>query len=111
VKPPRHLRPSTRRWWSNVVDGWELDEHHIKLLTLAAESWDRAQQAREALAEHGLIFVDRFAQPHARPEVAVERDSKISYARLLRELGLDVTEPGENRPPTIPGQASRRGAR
>jgi hypothetical protein len=29
-------------------------EHHERLLTLAAESYDRAAQAREALAEQGL---------------------------------------------------------
>jgi P27 family predicted phage terminase small subunit len=111
VKPPKHLRAATRRWWANVVEGWDLDEHHVRLLTAAGEAWDRAQQAREALAEHGVVFVDRFGQPHARPEVAMERDSRIAFARLLRELALDVEEPGDGRPPTIQGQASRRGGR
>lgn len=110
-RPPKHLRAPTRRWWLSVVEGWDLDEHHIRLLTLAAEAWDRAQQAREALAEHGLTFVDRHGAPRPRPEFSIERDSRVGFARLLRELALDIAEPGDSRPPTIHGRAAgRRGA-
>jgi len=92
-----------------VVDDFELEPHHVRLLTLAAESWDRCTQAREALAEHGLTYTDRFDQPRARPEVAVERDSRIAFARLVRELALDVDEPAEgSRPPGIRGHAALR---
>jgi P27 family predicted phage terminase small subunit len=102
LKAPKHLRLATRRWWKSVVADFELEAHHVRLLTLAAEAWDRGQQAREALAEHGLTFSDRFGQPHARPEVAIERDSRISFARLLRELALEVEPPGEpGRPPGL----------
>ena len=104
-KAPAHLRPPTRRWWESVVEEYELEPHHIRLLTLAAEAWDRTQQAREAIAESGLVYLDRFDQPRARPEVAIERDSRVAFARLLRELGLDLAGPDESpRPPTIGGK-------
>jgi phage terminase small subunit len=86
-----------------VVDRFELEEHHLKLLRLACEAWDRCQQAREALAEGGLTYLDRFEQPHARPEIAIERDNRIAFARLLREMALDVEPPAESRPPRRPG--------
>jgi phage terminase small subunit len=105
---PKHLKPPTADWWRRVMTDWTLEEHHVRLLTLAAESWDRGQQAREALATNGLTFLDRFQQPHARPEIAIERDSRIAFARLVRELGLDVEEPNSAGPPTIKGNASRR---
>ena len=89
-RAPAHLRDSTRCWWRAVVADYVLEGHHLKLLTLAGESWDRCSQAREALASGGLIFEDRFGQPHARPEVAIERDSRLAFARLMRELDLDV---------------------
>lgn len=95
--PPKHLRPSTRKWFEHVVESYELEQHHIRLLTLAAELWDRAEQAREALAEHGLVFTDRFGCPRSRPEIAVERDCRIAFARLIRELDLDVSAPSEIR--------------
>jgi hypothetical protein len=88
------LRPETAAWWGYVRSNWTLDEHHERLLTLAAESYDRASQARKALAEYGLTYEDkRFGAPRTRPEVAVERDSRIAFARLLRDLNLDEEPP------------------
>jgi len=97
--PPAHLRPKTRAWWAEVHHSFALEAHHVRLLTLAAEAFDRAEQAREILAKTGLTFTDRFGQPHARPEVAIERDSRTAFARLLRELDLDSEPQPEFRPP------------
>ena len=101
-----HLKPETWRWWQDVVDEWDLDEHHIRLLTLAAEAWDRCVEAREILAREGLTYLDRFDQPKPRPEVGIERDSRLAFARLLRELDLDAEPPKESssRPPGIQGE-------
>lgn len=99
---PKHLKAATRRWWDAVVADFELQPHHLRLLRLACEAWDTGQAAREALAEHGLTYTDRFGAPRARPEVAIERDSRISFARLTRELGLDAGTPSEPpRPPAL----------
>ena len=102
MKPPAHLSAGTRLWFAQVCSDYDLEPHHLKLLTLAAESWDRGCEAREALAKHGLTFNDRWGQPHGRPEIAVERDSRIAFARLCRELDLDEnTTPTPARPPAL----------
>jgi phage terminase small subunit len=102
IKAPEHLAPATRRWWAAVHAEYALEEHHSRLLTLAAEAWDLTVQTREALAEHGVVFVDRLGTPRARPEVAIERDARLAFARLLRELDLDVDPPAErSRPPAL----------
>ena len=44
-RAPQHLSRATGAWWHEVVREYELDEHHIRLLTLAAEAWDRGQQS------------------------------------------------------------------
>ena len=98
-RAPGHLKPKTKKWWSSVVRDWHLEPHHIRLLTLAAESWDRCQDARELIADEGLTIMDRFNQTRAHPAVAIERDSRLAFARLLRELQLDIEEPEEARPP------------
>jgi|SRR5712692_12122009 len=99
---PKHLKWATQRWWLHVVNTWELEEHHRRLATLAGEAWDRGRQAREVLAEEGLTYEDRYGAPHPRPEVAIEKDSSIRYARLIRELDLDVEPPREAaRPPSL----------
>jgi phage terminase small subunit len=102
ARPPRHLRPATRRWWALAAAEWDFEEHHLRVLTLAGEHWDRAAAAREALTKHGLTFEDRFGAPKPRPEVAIARDSTIVFARLLRELRLDV-EPDDPRVPGLNG--------
>lgn len=96
-KPPEYLRPATRKWWSSVLEDYELAEHHVRLLTAAGEAWDRREQAREAIRKHGLTFLDRFDSPRPRPEIGIERDSRLAFARLLRELDLDVDAPAQER--------------
>ena len=86
---------------------YALEEHDVKLLTLACECWDRGVQARQALQLNGLTFNDRLGQPKPRPEIAVERDSRMGFARLLRELSLSVAEPTESR--RLPSLRSNRG--
>src|SRR5215208_5043502 len=88
-RAPGHLGQATRKWWRSVVAEYDLDPHHERLLTLAAEAYDRAQEARETVAAEGAYFEDRFGQPKAHPAIAVERDARIGFARLLRELDLD----------------------
>jgi P27 family predicted phage terminase small subunit len=100
-KPPKHLRAATSQWWTEVVGEYDLDSHHVRLLTKACEAFDRSEQAREALLKHGLTFEDRFGSPHARPECAIERDSRLAFARLVREIGLDVSPPSESRPTAL----------
>jgi hypothetical protein len=102
---PKYLAAATRKWFDSVLEEYVLEPHHVRLLTLAAEAWDRCQQARAALAK-GLTFKDVNGHPRARPEVAIERDSRIAFARLIRELALDVEPPADDsRPPTIAGNA------
>jgi phage terminase small subunit len=106
-KPPRHLKAATRRWWASVVEDFVLEEHHLRLLTLAGEAWDRCAQARAILNREGLTYTDRFNNVKARPEVAIERDSRLAFAKLLRELALDVAAPEDSRPPVIGGGKGR----
>jgi hypothetical protein len=100
--PPNHLSPDTGRWWSTVMTEYALEPHHIRLLTLAAEAFDSAADAREVLQREGKVYIDRFDQPKPRPEVAIQRDSAIGFARMLRELDLDVAGPTDRaRPPAL----------
>ena len=98
---PTHLQPDTQLWWISVRDGWDLEPHHLKILTLAGEAWDRAIQARETIAAEGAYYRDRFGAPHAHPAVKVENDCRIAFSRLIREMDLDVDRPDDSRPPML----------
>ena len=99
MKAPSHLAPETRKWFTEVVTTYLLEPHHLRLLQLAAEAWDRCQQARMAIGREGLVLV---SSGRAHPAVAIERDSRLAFARLIRELDLDAEPPASwSRPPAL----------
>ena len=102
-KPPDYLNTSTKEWFKQIASDFVLEPHHLKLLEMAGQAWDEFDIARAAVAEHGQTFVDRYGQPRERPEVGIARQARTSFARLVRELALDV-EPPESRPPRLGGQ-------
>lgn len=102
------LEPETVVWIRDILRNWELEEHHIRLLTLMGRHWDRAQNARRIIEKDKATYSDRFGCPKVRPEVLIEKDSSICFARLLRELALDVEPPKETlRPAAFVGKGKR----
>jgi len=101
IKSANTLRPDTLEWLNGVLEDYVLEPHAIRLLTLAAQAWDRCQEARAQLHLEGLTIESRQGmKPH--PMLAVERDSANRFAALIKQLELDVDEPkrGPGRPPT-----------
>lgn len=110
TKPPKHLSPEVAAWWRDVTADYDLAPHHLRLLQSACEAWDTMQAARRALADHGaLTFTDNNGNIKAHPAVAMQRDARVAFARLVRELDLDVAgTPSEApRPPAL--ASNRRG--
>jgi len=103
---PAHLTEPTAAWWLQVQDDYSLEPHHVRLLSLACEAYDRTQQARELLDRDGPVMVtDGGLKTH--PAVAIERDARLAFARLLRELDLDSEPAAASRPPAL--RSNRRG--
>jgi phage terminase small subunit len=91
IEPPDHLQPSTREWWAGIAPG--LEPHQLRILTAAGEAWDRKEQARQAVAELGMSYTDGKGMVRARPECAIERDSRAAFMRGLQQLKLDIEPP------------------
>lgn len=102
LEPPAHLAPETAAWWNAVLGDYDLEAHHLRLLRLACEAWDRCQQAREILDRDGLTVPTGEGGLKAHPAIGIERDARTAFARLLRELDLDADQPPERaRPPAL----------
>lgn len=101
-----HLEPATRLWVEAVRHEYDLDQHHDRLLILAAQAFDRAEQARYILDHDGIMIPTGAGGKKAHPAVAIARDARIASAFLLRELTLDMTGADVARPPPL---ASNRG--
>ena len=90
LKKIEHLQKDTQKWVKQICKDYELESHHEKLLILAAESWEKAQSARETLLECGDYFENRHGEIRPHPGIKTQNDSMIRFARLMRELGLDM---------------------
>ena len=97
--PPNHLSAETKSWWLSIVEDFELEVHHMRLLRGCCEAWDRAETARRAVKLAGMFYKDRFGAPKIHPGVDAERKGRDQFRLLLRELGLDVEPPAESRMP------------
>src|SRR5262245_15605380 len=108
MRAPPHLAAETRKWFTSVAATYDLEPHHLRLLQLAGEAWDRCQQAREAIAKEGLTVP---SGTRADPAISIDRDSRLAFARLIRELDRDAEPPSAWRagPPAL--HSNRRTAR
>jgi P27 family predicted phage terminase small subunit len=87
-RPPKHLSAPARRLWRETVEGYELERHHLELLERACRALDNAIDAEEILRRDGLVVDGRYG-PRAHPAVAIARDARVAFARLLREIDLE----------------------
>lgn len=101
-RAPTHLQKSGKKFWKSVLSDYALeDAHHLKLLESACACLDRVDQAQAEIEAEGAYFKDRWGMPKEHPAHKTERDNKILFSRLVRELCLDVEAPKESRPPGI----------
>ncbi len=107
VRAPQHLSRPSKALYRRLAADYALDAepHALEVLRLGLEALDRADEARQALAQHGVTFTDRFGSPRARPEVTIERDSRLAAVRCFRELALDG-DVGDARMPRTNGARS-----
>jgi len=101
---PEHLSAAMQAWWNDVVTDYDLDQHHLRLLEAACDSWDEMVAARQLLREEGYTVATRDGGKKKHPAADIERDARLSFARLLRELDLDAEPPAERpawRPPAL----------
>jgi hypothetical protein len=98
VNTPSHLAAPGRRLWLSATGDFEIDPPGLELLRLACEALDRADEARVAIERDGAYIAGRYADIRPHPALAVERDSRLAAARLIRELGL-LDPPDHPQPP------------
>ena len=103
---PKHLGRDAKEFWKETVRDYELEPHHVLILTGACECMDRIAEARKRIEVEGCYLANRRGELRAHPANQVERENKILLARLLRELNLDTSSPAEaySRPPRIGGR-------
>ena len=97
-RPPKYLSSAARRLWRETVESYELERHHLELLERACRSLDTALDAEEILRTAGLVVEGRYGV-RAHPAVGIARDARTQFARLLREIDLEVIAAPDPRTP------------
>src|SRR4051812_44443120 len=87
--PPAGLSELARKLWDSVCAESAIDAAAAKILETLCQSFDRRQDARDAIAKDGAVYKDRFNAPKISPWVAIERDSTLIMHRAFRLLGFD----------------------
>lgn len=97
---PGYLKQETQQWIEKVLSEFEFETHKKPLLIQAGETWDRIKNAREVIAKDGAFYMDATGKPRKHPALDAERNDRIVFARLIRELNLTDEAP-DTRPPTL----------
>jgi P27 family predicted phage terminase small subunit len=95
VKTPAHLSPGMRKFFKKIMEDFDLESHHVVILTRACETFDMAEKARRQVALEGLTVTTRTGGPKQHPAVRIELEATNCARLLLRELGLDLEPAGE----------------
>jgi phage terminase small subunit len=98
TQPDPHLKGTAKAWWLDMLATYrdlDTDPDALRLLTEAAIQFQRAEEARKAIAQEGVVVSDRFGYPRENPAVAIERQATNLARLLVRELGLVSDNPNE----------------
>ncbi len=77
-----------KSFWAEIFATRKLEPHESAILLEACLAFDRGEGARKVLQHKGLMFNDRWGCPKARPEISIERDSRLLFAKLIKQLNL-----------------------
>lgn len=73
--------------------------HDLERLFQACGCLNEIFEAEKIVKAEGAFIEDRFRQKKEHPAMKQIRDNKNLFCRIVRELGLDIHEVGESRPP------------
>jgi P27 family predicted phage terminase small subunit len=101
TRTPTGLKYMGRKFWKETLQNFELsDPHDLEMLKMAGSCLDRMKENTETIEKTGRFFDDRFGQPKPHPAAKEIKDDAALFARLCREMGLDIEPLSENRIPS-----------
>src|SRR5215467_1699147 len=94
-KAPQYFSEKARNLWKKIHSDYQLEVEAAELLRVALENLDLADRARELLRNEGLVVAGK---KHPASDAVKLHDGM--FLRAIRQLGLDVLQPGPiGRPP------------
>jgi P27 family predicted phage terminase small subunit len=104
MEPPKNLsaRGPGRKFWRQVHSQYEVvEEHDLRLLEMCCDCLDKIADAEATIQSEGAYYNDRWNQPRQHPAHKEIKDNKSLFARLVREMGLNLEPTKSNTPPRL----------
>lgn len=103
---PRGLKAAGRRLWRATVDEFELNEHELGLLREVCRTADTLDALQAVIDTDGVL--DESPQGRrVHPALVEIRQQRITFARLVAQLGVPTGDEGQ----PAKGQQQRRATR
>ena len=98
--PPGDLKAAGKTFWRKIHGEFVLDgQHDLERLGMACRCLDDLTEAEDRVRADGMFQVNRYGNTIEHPGMKVIRDMRLLFVRIIRELGLDLTNGPESRPP------------
>jgi phage terminase small subunit len=99
TKLPKHLLKGGKQLWLDISSEYDLEAHQIEILRSLCETLDRMELCRKQLKKDGLFSVNRWGETRPHCALKEERENRVLFAILARELNLDLELPESPRKP------------
>ena len=88
TKIPLDIMEPGRVWLRKMLKTYEFQPGEYDLLFEAARSLNRLDECRTIISAEGLSIQDKFLQTRAHPLCAVERDNRLVFLRICKQLNV-----------------------
>ena len=100
AKAPNGLKAAGKRFWKKVLSEYELTgAHDLERLSMAGKCLDDLAEAEKRVKDDGRFTNNRYGSVVEHPGVKMIRDTRLLFVKIVREMCLDIVEPGDSRPP------------
>ena len=98
-RTPPGLGKDGRKFFKQAVEDFNIERHNLEILKQACKCLDDLSLYEETIESKGRFYTDRYGQPKEHPAVTATRQTRGLFQRLVREIGFNLADQSESRPP------------
>ena len=91
IEIPKGLNAEARKFYRKIAGAYDLNNAGLELLKVACFTLQRWREAKETLDKAGLVIKGNI--PRIHPAAKVEHDTRLSFCRMMKELGFNEDIP------------------
>ena len=100
LRCPAELKKNGRQFWRQVHTEFEIAHgHDLERLVMAAKCLDDIAAIEHEIGSAGRFVKNRYGNVTEHPGCKSLRDTRLLFVKVVRELGLDLTNAPPSRPP------------